>query len=122
MRMSLKDAALQIAQECDCAAVDADDDATVDYYRYVANNGLGSPRHPYDEDDGPLMFADPLGDVSGGALGESAELLAKGEEWKLLTVLFWIVQRTARKKRGNVLGVRIASESNNCYFKFFPCV
>jgi hypothetical protein len=38
------------------------------------------------------MFADPLGYVSGGALGESAELLAKGKERELLTALFWIVQ------------------------------
>jgi hypothetical protein len=27
--------------------------------------GLGSPTHLDDKDDGPLMFADPLGDVSG---------------------------------------------------------
>ncbi len=27
--------------------------------------GLGSPTHPDDKDDGPLTFADLLGDVSG---------------------------------------------------------
>jgi hypothetical protein len=100
--------------------MDTDDDATVDYNQYATNNGLASPRHPDVVDDGPLMFADPLGDVSGGALGESAELLAKGKEQELLTALFWIVQRTALNKRGNVLGVQIASESNNFYFKNFP--
>jgi hypothetical protein len=106
-------------QELDCAIRDADDDATVDYDQYATNNGLGSPRHPDVEDDGPSMFADFLGDVSGGALGESAELLAKGEEQELLAAFFWIVQRTAQKKRGNVLGAQIASKSNNFYFKFF---
>ncbi len=122
MGVSPKDTALQIAQECNCAIVNADDDATVDYDWYAANNGLRSPRHLDDEDDGPLMFADLLGDVSGGTFGESAELLAKGEERELLKAFFWIVQRTAQKKRGNVLGARIASESNNFYFKIFPCV
>jgi hypothetical protein len=39
-------------------------------------------------------------------LGESAELLAKGMEREMLTALFWIVQKTAQKKHGNVLGVR----------------
>ncbi len=111
-------------QERDCTAVDADDDATVDYERYAANNGLGSPRHRDDKDDGPLMFADPLGYVSGGAFGESAELLVMGTEWELLTAFFWIVQRTAQKKQGNVhvLGARIASESNNFHLKKIPCV
>jgi hypothetical protein len=75
--MSPKNATLRIAQERDCVFVDADDDAMVDYNRYAANNGLGSPRHLDDKDDGALMFADPLGDVSGGALGESAELLGR---------------------------------------------
>ncbi len=55
---------------------------------YATSNGLGSPRHPDDEDDKALTFADPLGDVSGGALGESAELLAKAEERELLTGFF----------------------------------
>ncbi len=27
--------------------------------------GLGLPTHPDDEDNGPLTFTDPLGDVSG---------------------------------------------------------
>jgi hypothetical protein len=95
--MSPKVATLQIAQERNCAVVGADDDATVDYDWYAANNGLASPRHPDDEDDGPLMFADPLGDVSGGAL--------VGKEWELLLALFCIVERTAQKKWGNVRGV-----------------
>jgi hypothetical protein len=68
------------------------------------------------------MFAYPLGDVSGGALRENSELLAKGKEWELLMAFFWIMQRTAQKKQGNVLGVQIASESNDFYFNFFPCV
>ncbi len=85
--------------------MDADDDATVDCDRYAANNELGSPRHPGDKVDRPLMCADPLGDVSGGMVGESAELLAKGKEWELLRAFFWIVQRTAQKKLGNMLGV-----------------
>jgi hypothetical protein len=102
--MSPKDAALQISQERNCAIVDADNDAMADYNQYAINNGLASLRHLNDKDDGPLMFADPLGDVSGGALGESAELLAKGKEWKLLTALFLIVQRTARKKMRQCAG------------------
>ena len=78
--MSPKDAALRIAQERDRAVVDADDDATEEDDRYAAKNGLGSQRHSDDEDDGPLMYADPAGDVSGGGLGESAKLLARAEE------------------------------------------
>jgi hypothetical protein len=85
--MSLKDAALQIAQECDCDFVDADDDATVDNNWYAANNGLGS-----------LDVCRSAGRCVRGALGESAELLAKGWEQELLTAFFWIVQRTAQKK------------------------
>ncbi len=56
--------------------------------QYATNNGLGSPSHPGDEDDGPLTFADPLGDVLGGTLGESAELLAKAKERGLLMRFF----------------------------------
>ena len=82
--MSPTDAALCIAQECDCAIVDTDNDVTVEDYWYAANNRLGSPSHPDDKDDGPLMFADPLGDVSRCTLGESAELLAKAKEQELL--------------------------------------
>ncbi len=122
MGMNPKDATLRITLEHECVIVDADEDATVDYDWYAANNGCGSPRHPDDEDDGPLMFVNLLGDVSGGALGEWVELLAKGKERELLMAFFWIVQRTAQKKQGNVLGARIASESNNFYFKIFPCV
>jgi hypothetical protein len=86
--MSPKDAAVWIVQEHDCAIVDAEDDATVEDNRYATNNGLGSPRHPDDEDSGPLMFMDPLGDVSGGALGESAMLLEKAKDQKLLMMFF----------------------------------
>jgi hypothetical protein len=82
--MSPKDAALRIAQERDCAFVDADDDATVDNGGYAANNGLGS-----------LDVRRSTGRFVRGALGESVESLVKGEEWELLTVFFWIVQRTA---------------------------
>jgi hypothetical protein len=99
--MSVKDAALQIAQERDCVVVDADADARVTYDWYAANNGLASPRQPDDKDDGLLMFPDQLGDVSGGVLGKSAELLAKGKERELLTTQFWIVERIAQKKQGN---------------------
>jgi hypothetical protein len=91
--MSLKDATL-IAQEYDCAFVDADDDATVDNDRNTANNGLGS-----------LDVHRSAGRCVRGALRESAELLVKGKEWQMLTAIFWIVQRTGQKKRGNVLGV-----------------
>ncbi len=65
--MSPKDAALRISQERGCAFVDADDDATVDNDRYAANNGLGS-----------LDVRRSAGRCVRGALGESAELLAKG--------------------------------------------
>jgi hypothetical protein len=113
--MSLKDAALRIAQERDCAFVDADDDATVDNNWYATNNGLGS-----------LDVPRSAGKCVGGTLGESAELLAKGEERKLLTAFFWIVQKTARKKQGDVHvlgGAQLASESNNfLYVKNIPCV
>ncbi len=61
---------------------------TVEDNQYAANNRLGSPRHPDDKDDGPLMFVDPLGDVSGGLLGESAKLLAKAKELELLMAFF----------------------------------
>jgi hypothetical protein len=98
--MSPKEATLRIAQERDCTFVDADDDATVDNGRYAANNGLGS-----------LVVRRSAGRYVRGALGESAELLVKGEERELLTAFFWIVQRTARKKRGN-----------NFYFGNIPCV
>jgi hypothetical protein len=67
----------------------------VDNNWYDANNELGS-----------LDAHRSAGRCVRGALGESAELLAKGEEWELLTAFFWIVQRTAQKKQGNVLGVR----------------
>jgi hypothetical protein len=93
--MSLKDADLQIAQECNCAFVDADDDAMVDNNWYAVNNGIGS-----------LDVCRSAGRCVRGTLGESAELLAKGKERELLMAFFWILQRTARKKRGNVLGVR----------------
>jgi hypothetical protein len=92
--MSPKDTALRIMQERDCAFVDADDDATVDNSWYATNNGLGS-----------LDVRRSAGRCVRGALGESAELLVKGKEWELLTVFFWIVQRTAQKKQGNVLGL-----------------
>jgi hypothetical protein len=39
--MSPKDAALQVAQERNCAFVDAGDDAMVDNNWYTINNGLG---------------------------------------------------------------------------------
>ncbi len=65
-----------------------DNNAMVEDDWYAANNGLGSPRHPVDKDDRPLTFADPLGDVSGGALGKSAKFLATAEEWELLTAFF----------------------------------
>ncbi len=68
--------------------MDADNDATVEDNWYAANSGLGSPRHLDDKDDGPLTFADPLGDVSGGVLGESSELLVMAKEWELLTAFF----------------------------------
>jgi hypothetical protein len=68
--------------------VDADDDATVENNWYATNNGLGSPRHLDDEDNEPLTFADPQGDVSGGMLGESVELWAKTKERELLTAFF----------------------------------
>jgi hypothetical protein len=93
--MSLKDATLPIAQERNCALVNADDDAKVDNDQYAANNRLGS-----------LDVCRSAGRCVTGALGESVELLVKGKEWELLTVFFWIVQRTAQKKQGNVLGVR----------------
>ncbi len=64
--------------------MDTDDDATVDNNWYAAKDGLGS-----------LDVRRSLGDVSWGALGESAELLAKGKERELLVAFFWIVQRTA---------------------------
>jgi hypothetical protein len=92
--MCPKDAALQIAQERNCAFVDADDDAMVDNGRYAANNGLGS-----------LDVCRSAGRCVRGAVGESAESLVKGEERELLTAFFWILQRTAQKRRGNVLGV-----------------
>ncbi len=47
--------------------MDADDDATVDNNRYAANNGLGS-----------LDVHRSAGRCVRGALGESAELFAKG--------------------------------------------
>ncbi len=65
--MSPKDTALQIAQECNCAFVDEDDDATVDNDWCATNNGLGS-----------LDVCRSAGRCVRGALGESAELLAKG--------------------------------------------
>jgi hypothetical protein len=68
--------------------VDADNNAMVEDNWYAANNGLGSPRHMDDKDNGPLTFTDLLGDVSGGALGESAQLLAKVKEQELLTAFF----------------------------------
>jgi hypothetical protein len=68
--------------------VDADNYATVKDDWYAANNGLGLPRHPDDKDSGLLMFADLLGDVLGGVLGESADLLAKAKERKLLKAFF----------------------------------
>jgi hypothetical protein len=71
-----------------CAVVDADNDTTVEDDWYAPNNGLGSSRHPDDKKDGPLTFTDPLGDVSGSPLGESAELLAMAKERELLTALF----------------------------------
>jgi hypothetical protein len=64
--------------------VDADDDAMVDNGWYAANNGLGS-----------LGVRRSAGRCVRGVFGESAELLVKGEEQELLTVFFWIVQRTA---------------------------
>jgi hypothetical protein len=93
--MSPKDPALQIAQERDCAFVDADDDAMVDNDWHAANNGLGL-----------LDVRRSAGRCVRGVLGESAKLLAKEKEQELLTTFFWIVQRTAQKKQGNVLGVR----------------
>jgi hypothetical protein len=92
--MSPKDAALQIAQERNYAFVDADDDAMVDNDWYAVNNGLGS-----------LDVHRSAGRCVRGALGESVELLAKGEERELLMTFIWIVQRTAHKKQDNVLGV-----------------
>jgi hypothetical protein len=74
--------------------VDADEDTTVDNNCYAANNGLGS-----------LDVCRSAGRCARGTLGESAEVLAKGKEWELLTAFFWIAQRTAQKKQGNVLGV-----------------
>ncbi len=74
--------------------MDADDDATVDNGWYATNNGLGS-----------LDGCRSAGRCVRGALGKSAELLVKGEEQELLTAFFWIVQRTAQRKQGNVLGV-----------------
>ncbi len=74
--------------------MDADDDATVDNNHYAVNNGLGS-----------LDVCRSAGRCVRGALGESAELLAKGGERELLMAFFWILQRTAQKKQGNVLGV-----------------
>jgi hypothetical protein len=69
--------------------VDTDDDSTVDNDWYAANNGLGS-----------LDVSRSAGRCVRGALGESAELMAKGKERELMTVIFWIVQRTAQKKQG----------------------
>jgi hypothetical protein len=86
--MSLKDVALQIAQEHDCAILDTDDNAMVEDKRYAANNGLGSPRHPDDKDNRSLTFVNTQGNVSGGTLGESAELLLKAKERELLTAFF----------------------------------
>jgi hypothetical protein len=86
--MSPKDATLGIAQERDCAFVDADDDATVDNGQYaVNNNGLRS-----------LDVRRSAGRYVRGVLGESVELLVKGKERELLMAFFWIVQRTAQKK------------------------
>jgi hypothetical protein len=67
--------------------VDADDDSTVDNDWYAANNELGS-----------LDACRLAKRCVRGALGESAELLAKGKERELLTAFIWIVQRTAQKK------------------------
>jgi hypothetical protein len=92
--MSLKDAALQIVQECDCAFVDADDDATVDNGWYATNNGFGS-----------LDVRRSAGRCVRGVLGDSAVSLVRGKEWELLTAFFWIMQKTAQKKQSNVLGV-----------------
>jgi hypothetical protein len=75
--------------------VNADDDATVDNNQYAPNNGFGS-----------LDDRRSAGRCVRGTLGESAELLAKGKEQEILTAFFWIVQKTALKKQGNVLGVR----------------
>jgi hypothetical protein len=75
--------------------VDTDDDAMVDNNWYAVDNGLGS-----------LDVHRSAGRCVRGALGESAALLAKGEEQELLMAFFWILQRTAKKKQGNVLGLR----------------
>ena len=75
--------------------MDADDDATVDNDWYATNNGLGQ-----------LDVCRSAGRCVRGASRKSTELLAKGKEQELLTAFFWIVQRTAGKKKGNVLGVR----------------
>jgi hypothetical protein len=92
--MSPKDAALQIAQERNCACVDTDDDVTLDNNWYATNNGLGS-----------LDVCRSAGRCVRGPLGGSTVLLAKGKERKLSRAFFWIVQKTAGKKQGNVLGV-----------------
>ena len=75
-------------QECNCTIVDTDGNATVEDNCYSANDELGSPRHLDDKDGGLLTFADPLGDVSGGTLGESTQLLAKAKERELLMAFF----------------------------------
>jgi hypothetical protein len=67
--MSPKNPALRIAQECNCAFVDADDDATVDNNWYAANNGLRS-----------LDVHRSAGRCVMGALRESVELWEKGKE------------------------------------------
>jgi hypothetical protein len=74
--------------------VDADDDSMVDNDQYTANNGLGS-----------LDVCRSARRCVRGTLGECADLFAKGGKQKLLTAFFWIVQRTAWKKQGDVLGV-----------------
>ncbi len=79
--MSPKDVALRIGQERNCAFVDADDDASVDNNWYAANNRLGS-----------LDVRRSSGRCVRGALGKSAELLAKGKERELLMAFFWIMQ------------------------------
>jgi hypothetical protein len=68
--------------------VGTDNNATVEDDWCAANNGLGSSIHPDDKEDRPLTFRDLLGDVSGGALVESIELLAEAKERELLRAFF----------------------------------
>jgi hypothetical protein len=64
--------------------------------------GIGSPTHPDDEDDGPLTFADPLGDVSGECRGVGEGRGAGTDDWVLLDCAKNCTKET--RQCGKVLG------------------